>query len=197
MTREAFWSLVRQTLFEPRAAARALMAVRLPTEVLWQALALLSVLYTIVYTLSLRVSPPDDASEMLMPGIFQAPLIMALALFGALALTVIALRAIGQALGGTGEIADLLVLVTWLQVLRLLVQVGVLVLALGSPPLAGIAVIVVAVWGIYILINFVDAAHGFDSRVKAFGVIILSVVAMVMGLSALLSLAGVLLMGAQ
>jgi len=197
MTREAFWSLVRQTLFEPRAAARALMAVRLPAEVLWQALALLSVLYTIVYTLSLRVSPPDDASEMLMPGIFQAPLIMALALFGALALTVIALRAIGQALGGTGEISDLLVLVTWLQVLRLLVQVGVLVLALGSPPLAGIAVIVVAVWGIYILTNFVDAAHGFDNRVKAFGVIILSVVAMVMGLSALLSLAGVLLMGAQ
>ncbi|MDZ7711327.1 MAG: YIP1 family protein [Roseovarius sp.] len=197
MTGEAFWSLVRQTLFEPREAARVLMAMRLPQEVLWQALALMSVLYTIVYTLSLRMTGPVDASEMLMPAVFQAPVILALALFGGLALTVIAVRAIGQAIGGTGETADVLVLITWLQVLRLMVQVGVLVLALGSPPLAGMAAIVVAVWGLYIFINFVDAAHGFENRLKAFGAIILSVFAMVMGLSAILSLAGIVLTGGQ
>ena len=196
MTGEAFWSLVRQTLFEPRDAARALMAMRLPQEIVWQALALLSVLYTIVYTLSLEMSPPAEPSEILMPAVFQAPLLLALALFGGLALTVIALRAIGQALGGSGEIADLLVLVTWLQVLRLMVQVGIVVLVLGSPALAGIAIIVVGVWGLYILVNFVDAAHDFDNRLKAFGVIILAVVAMAMGLRAVLSLAGALMMGA-
>jgi len=197
MTGEAFWSLVRQTLFEPRTAARALMAMNLPQAALWQALGLLTVLYTIVYTVSLRLAPPVETSESLMPAAFQAPVMLALALFGALALTVIALRAIGQSLGGTGEVGDVLVLITWLQVLRLMVQVGVLILALGSPPIAGIAVIVVAVWGLYIMINFVDAAHDFDNRFKAFGVIILSVVAMAIGLSAILSLAGVLLMGAQ
>lgn len=197
MTREAFWSLVRQTLFEPRAAAHALMAMRLPQEIVWQALALLSVLYTIVYTLSLEMTPPAEPSDVLVPTMFQSPLVLALSLFGGLALTVIALRAIGQALGGRGEIADLLVLVTWLQVLRLMVQVGLVVLVLGSPALAGIAILVVGVWGLYILTNFVDAAHDFDNRFKAFGVIILSVAAMAIGLSALLSLAGVLLMGAQ
>ena len=197
MTGEAFWSLVRQTLFEPREAARALMAMRLPQPALWQALALMSVLYTIVYALSLRLSPPADPSQMLMPAMMDFPLVLAVALFGGLALTVIALRAIGQAIGGTGEMADVLVLITWLQMLRLMVQVGIIVLALGSPPLAGMAAIVVAVWGLYIFINFVDSAHGFDNRLKAFGAIVLSVIAMVMGLSAVLSLAGIVVTGGQ
>jgi len=197
MTGEAFWSLVRQTLFEPREAARALMAMRLPQPALWQALALMSVLYTIVYSLSLRLSPPADPSQMLMPAMMDFPLVLAVALFGGLALTVIALRAIGQAIGGTGEMADVLVLITWLQMLRLMVQVGIIVLALGSPPLAGMAAIVVAVWGLYIFINFVDSAHGFDNRLKAFGAIVLSVIAMVMGLSAVLSLAGIVVTGGQ
>ena len=197
MTGEAFWSLVRQTLFEPREAAQALMAMRLPQAVLWQALALMSVLYTILYSLSLRLSPPADPSQMLMPAMMDFPLVLAVALFGGLALTVIALRAIGQAIGGTGEMADVLVLITWLQMLRLMVQVGIIVLALGSPPLAGMAAIVVAVWGLYIFINFVDSAHGFDNRLKAFGAIVLSVIAMVMGLSAVLSLAGIVVTGGQ
>src|SRR6056297_341728 len=92
MTSEAFWSLVRQTLFEPREAAQALMAMRLPQAVLWQALALMSVLYTILYSLSLRLSPPADPSQMLIPALMEAPLVLAAALFGGLALTVIALR---------------------------------------------------------------------------------------------------------
>jgi len=197
MTSEAFWSLVRQTLFEPREAAQTLMAMRLPQAVLWQALALMSVLYTILYSLSLRLSPPADPSQMLIPALMEAPLVLAAALFGGLALTVIALRAIGQAIGGTAETADVLVLITWLQVLRLMVQAGIIVLALGSPPLAGLAAIVVAVWGLYIFTNFVDAAHGFDNRFKAFGAIVLSVIAMVMGLSAVLSLAGIVMTGGQ
>ena len=189
MTREAFWSLVRQTLFEPRDGGARADGDAVPQAVLWQALALLSVLYTIVYTISLRLSPPVETSDASCRRRFRRRWCSLCRSSGALALTVIALRAIGQALGGTGEIGDVLVLITWLQVLRLMVQVGVLMLALGSPPLAGMAIIVVAVWGLYIMINFVDAAHDFDNRFKAFGVIILSVVAMAIGLSAVLSLA--------
>jgi hypothetical protein len=90
---------------------------------------------------------------------------------------------------------DILVLLTWLQVLRLLVQVGVLVLVLVAPVLGALAVIVAAVWGIYILISFVDAAHRFGNMFKATGVILLSLVAMAVGLSAFLSLVGVVVMG--
>lgn len=194
MTRDDVLDLLRQTLFQPREAARLLIDMRLPSQWLWLALVLMAILNSIVYTLSVQINPPTDPSAALMPPVFQAPILFAVLLFGALALTVIALYFVGQGLGGAAEMTDILVLLTWLQVLRLLVQAGVLVLALGAPALAAIAVIVSAVWGVYILIGFVDAAHRFDNRFKAAGVIVLSFVAMAIGLSTLLSLVGIFTM---
>ncbi|MGI3211656.1 Yip1 family protein [Roseovarius tibetensis] len=194
MTRDDVLDLLRQTLFQPREAARLLIDMRLPSQWLWLALVLMAILNSIFYTLSVQINPPTDPSAALMPPVFQAPILFAVLLFGALALTVIALSFVGQGLGGAAEMTDILVLLTWLQVLRLLVQAGVLVLALGAPALAAIAVIVSAVWGVYILIGFVDAAHRFDNRFKAAGVIVLSFVAMAIGLSTLLSLVGIFTM---
>lgn len=196
MIPDQFKDLVRQTLFQPQEAARALIEMRLPRQGLWMALALLSILNSIVYSLSLQLSPPTDPSASLMPPAFHSPILFAVFLFGALAITVIALHYVGQGLGGApGSMDDILVLLTWLQVLRLLVQVGVLILVLVAPVLGALAVIVAAVWGIYILISFVDAAHRFGNMFKAAGVILLSLVAMAVGLSAFLSLVGVVVMG--
>lgn len=196
MIPDHFKDLVRKTLFQPNEAARELIEMRLPRQGLWMALALLSILNSIVYSLSQQLNPPTDPSVALMPPAFHSPILFALFLFGALAITVIALHYVGQGLGGApGSMDDILVLLTWLQVLRLLVQVGVLLLVLVAPVLGAIAVIVAAVWGIYILICFVDAAHRFGNMFKAAGVIILSLVAMAVGLSAFLSLVGVVVMG--
>ncbi|MFO7757255.1 MAG: Yip1 family protein [Roseovarius sp.] len=194
MTREDVIDLLRQTLFKPADAARRLMDMRLPTEWLWMALALMAILNAIVYTASLQLSPEPDASAGLMPAAFQAPILFAALLLGALALTVIALYYVGQGLGGEAAMPDILVLMTWLQVLRLLVQGAVLVLALGVPALAALVVLGAAIWGVYILISFIDAAHRFDNRFKAAGVIVLSFVAMAIGLSTLLSLIGIITM---
>ncbi|MEI4231489.1 YIP1 family protein [Roseovarius sp. D22-M7] len=194
MTRDDVIGLLRQTLFQPHDAARVLIGMRLQTDILWTGLALLAILNAIVYTMSAQLGPSGDASGALMPAAFQAPILFAILLFGALALTVIALYYVGQGLGGEAAFADILVLLTWLQVLRLLVQAAVLVLALGVPALAAIAVIVAAVWGVWILVSFIDAAHRFESRFKAAGVVVLSFVAMAIGLSTLLSLVGMVAM---
>ncbi len=194
MTRDDVIDLLRQTLFQPADAARRLIDMRLPSDWLWTALALMAVLNTIVYTLSLQLSPQPDAPSALMPQAFQTPILFAGLLFGALALTVIALYYIGQGLGGEASMSDILVVMTWLQVLRLLVQAAVLILALGVPALGALVVIGAAIWGVYILICFVDAAHRFANRFKAAGVIVLSFVAMAVGLSTLLSLVGLVAM---
>lgn len=196
MTGDQFKDLVRQTLFQPQEAAQALMEMRLPRQDLWMALGLMSILNSIVYSLSLHLSPPSDPSVALMPPAFHSPILFAVFLFGALAITVIALYYVGQGLGGKpGSMDDMLVLITWLQVLRLMVQLAVLVLALAAPVLAALAVMVAAIWGVYILVGFVDAAHRFGNMFKAAGVILLSLVAMAIGLSAFLSLVGVAVMG--
>jgi len=196
MTGEAFWSLVRQTLFEPRDAARRILSAGLPAREGWLALALMSVLNTLVYSLSVHLNPPADPamSEMIAPA-SGAPLVFAVALFAALALTALAFTQAGRALGGTATMAGMLALLSWLQALRLMVQVALVVLALAMPALAGIVVIVAAVWGLYILLAFMAEVHGFDSLWRAAGALVFAFVGLVFGLSLLFSLMGVRVAG--
>lgn len=196
MTQAQFKALLMETLFRPRDAARVLIGFDLPQQSLWMALALMSVLNSIVYSVTLRLSPPTDPTTVaMMPPAFHSPLLFTLFLFGALSITVFALFWVGRMLGGTARLGDILVLICWLQVLRLILQVAVAVLVLALPAVAVLLIFLSAVWGIYILVGFVDFAHHFESMLKSAGVIVLSIVAMAVGLSILLSFIGVAAMG--
>ncbi|MBC7180364.1 MAG: YIP1 family protein [Roseovarius sp.] len=92
MTQADFKALLLETLFRPREAARALIGFGLPQQTLWMALALMSVLNAIVYSVSLRLAPPmDPTTPTLMPPAFHSPLLFTLFLLGALVITVYAL----------------------------------------------------------------------------------------------------------
>ncbi|MFU8776776.1 MAG: Yip1 family protein [Roseovarius sp.] len=196
MTQADFKALLLETLFRPREAARVLIGLGLPQQALWMALVLMSVLNAIVYSVSLRMAPPmDPATATLMPPAFHAPMLFAVFLFGALAITVYALFWVGRMLGGTAQLAEVLVLICWLQVLRLMLQVAVAVLVLALPTVAVLVIFISSIWGIYILTGFVDAAHRYDNILKSFGIIVLSIIAMAVGLSILLSLIGVAALG--
>lgn len=196
MTQAGFKALLVQTLIAPRRAAEGLIALNLPQRWLWMALALMSVLNSIVYSVSLRLTPTSDPmATAMMPPAFHSPVLFTMFLFGALAITVLALYWIGKGLGGQGRMDDVLVLICWLQVLRLILQVVVAVLVIVAPELGALVIFTASLWGIYILIGFVDAAHRFGNMFKAAGVIVLAMVAMVVGLSILLSIIGVAVMG--
>ena len=196
MTQAGFKALLVQTLFAPRSAAEGLIALNLPQRWLWMALALMSVLNSIVYSVSLYLTPTSDPmATAMMPPAFHSPVLFTIFLFGALAITVLALYWIGQGLGGKGRMDDVLVLICWLQVLRLILQLVVAVLVIVAPVLGALVIFIASLWGIYILIGFVDAAHRFDNMFKAAGVIVLAMVAMAVGLTILLSMIGVAAMG--
>ena len=188
---QALGDLVRQTLFDPREAAGRLIALELPRNALWMALGLMTVLNTIVYSLSLTLAPPGDPAAMAMvPPIFQSPLFFALFLGGTLVIVVLALTWIGQTFGGRGRLDDILVLITWLQVLRLGLQALLTLILVVAPLLGGLITIVASVWGIYILVAFIDRAHGFDNMFRAAGVLLVGALAMVFGLSLILGVIG-------
>lgn len=195
MTKAQFNALIVQTLFRPREAAEVLMAMRLPGQGLWMALGLMAVLNAIVYTVSVQLTGPGDPTEAVMPQAFQAPVVFALFLFIALVLTVLSLVWVGRKLGGRASIEDLLVLITWLQVLRLLLQLGVAVLVLVAPALAALVIIVSSFWGIYILVGFVAAAHGFAGSFKAFAAVVLAFIVMAVGLTIFFGFTGIAMMG--
>ena len=179
-----FRALLSRTLFAPREAAAHILALDLPRQWLWTALALMVVLNAISHALSLQLSPPDPAVALAIPPVFRSPVLFAGFLFVSLTVTIFALSWTGRLLGGAAAPDDILALTVWLQVLRLLLQLAVTLLILMSfPPFPVMLLVLVAsFWGLVILVAFVDAAHRFDNLLKSFGVLVLSMIATVVAL---------------
>ena len=186
MTTAALGELAIETIRDPQGAARRLLALKLPRNVLWTALALVIVLNAAVYGLSNLITPPPAE----VPMAALAPVPFAAFLAAGLIGTILAIWYMGRLIGGTGTLEDVMVLMIWLQALRLAVQAALLVLVPLSPVLSSLVVLAAAVIGFWILLNFVDVAHGYGSLLKSFGAIALSVLALALGLTLLVTLFG-------
>ncbi|GAA6201065.1 YIP1 family protein [Aquicoccus sp. SU-CL01552] len=191
MTRAIWSEMILLSIKDPAEAARRLIAWNLSREVLWTGLALAAVVNTLLFSLSGLLMP---GPAMVMP-LFQSPFFYLAMVSIGLVLTVVALYWAGRILGGRGALTDVLVVVLWLQVLRVLVQVVTLVLSLTIPMLAMLLVLAATVLGIYILLHFVDQAHRLNSLPRAGGVLVLSFVLMAVALSVLLALFGGMISG--
>ena len=187
---DRFVPLARTTVTDPRAAAREVIAWQLPRDVLWTALALVSALNAIIIVVVLLLSPGD----MVMPGFFRQPLALFVLLAGTCVVFVHTIYWSGLALGGRGALDDVLALIVWLLTLRAVVQVGVVVMALISPALSLLFSMVASVWGFWILVNFIVTALNLDSVWRAFAIIVVGAIGLILGIGILLSVIGV---GAQ
>ncbi|WP_163850098.1 YIP1 family protein [Pseudooceanicola aestuarii] len=173
----------KQTILDPRAAGAQLVRMHLPRDAGWSLLALLAILNGILYWALL---PAEFLTAPL-----DGPVALTLVVGVALLLSSATLTLAGRMLGGQGDFDTLLRVTIWLQVLRLVAQIGVSLLSLALPPLAALASFAVGVWGLYIVTCLVTEAHGFSSLLRGLAVIGLSFIAAVMFLAVLLTLVGV------
>ena len=185
MSPAAFVRLAWQTVTAPREVAQLLIAARLSHEAILTAMALVVALNALVMGI-LQASMGAGA----------LPFVMSPVLFGALlaamlVVSVMVLTGVGRMLGGTARAEDLAVLLAWLQAVRILWQVIVAVAALLAPPLASILAVLGFLAGIYIFLNFLDVAHGFDNLLRALAVLVIGGLALVMAMSLLVSLMGI------
>jgi hypothetical protein len=157
---------LRATLSNPRAAAARLKALDLPVQTGWTAMLLVSVASAFLGFIGFMASPAQGD-----PGVaamFGSPLRTALIQFSVLALTGFLAYWVGRRFGGTGTLAQALVLVAWVQVPPIalqIVQLVVMVLAPGLAPLVGI--VGFALYAV-LLTLFVAELHGFRSGVAVF-----------------------------
>ena len=185
--------LVVLSVKNPAEAAQILMSLKLPRNGLWTALILMAALQAIIFAVSGFLVPGPSPA----PALFGSPLRFFMMAAFALVLTVYALHWAGRLLGGEGSLEDVMVLVVWLQLLRVLVQVGALILSVTLPVLAMLFVLAATIIGIYILLHFINEAHRLGSLGRAAGVLCVAVVSIVVGLSVFLALIGVQLVGAS
>ena len=83
----------------------------------------------------------------------------------------------------------------FLQVLRIIAQVAIFLLMFISPGVSVLASLATGLIGLWILVNFIAAAFNFTGLGKAVGVLMISMAAIVLGLSLLLSIVGVAAQG--
>ena len=186
-----FTALAMRTITQPRDAAMELLQLRPSRSVLWSALALAVVLNTIAYQLSLFTSPPPGE----LPVIFFSPLIFAVLIGAGLVLSIYSITYAGRFIGGKAVLEQVMVLLIWLQFLRFAVQIVAFLLVPIIPGLAGLLVLCATLYGMWILIQFIDVAHEFNSIASSIGALLLSGLGIMLGLAILLTILGVQNMG--
>ena len=187
MTQINLRDLTVMTIKDPAQAARYLLALGLGREVLWLGLLLAVVLNTML----------QAASNLLLPvigfelqGIAPSLVVYAAIVGGGLVVTTFAFCHVGRLLGGRGTFYDVMVLMVWMQFLKVVVQAAGLILVLTIPILSAVLAFAAFLVGLYITVHFIDQAHRLNSPARAVGVLIASVLAVAIVSFILLSLVG-------
>lgn len=189
---QSFITLAMRTVSEPRVVAAELVAMRIERRTLWSALVLAVVLNALVYQLTLVISPPPAGA---LPQMLSSPLVFALLVGAGLVLSIFSITYAGRVLGGTGRLDDIMTVLIWLQYLRFAVQLLALILMPVIPSMASILVLIASLYGMWLVLNFVDVGHGFGNLFTSFGVLVMSALGIMLGLAILLTLLGLQNMG--
>lgn len=169
--------LARFSIQEPRQAARAILAARVPMNMRWLGFLLAGVLSTITVHLYLGLFPAEEQAGI---GFTQVSPFVTLVLDLIFNLAVAYLVfAVGRWRGGKGSFADSLVLIVCLQLILLLPQILQLVAAVILPPLSNIIGLLSVVLYFWLISNFTAEIHGFASARTVFVGVVLTMIAVV------------------
>ncbi len=178
--------LFLDTIYAPRAAARQLLDLQLPSNAIWLSLALATVLNTLAFSATLLAFPPVAPPVLLS----ISPFVIASIYFASIVTGAGTLHWAGKAVGGTAGFQEFLILVTWLQFMRFAVQLAGIVLMLFLPGLASILTFLAMLYGIWILVNFINEAQGYDSLGKSTANLLLGFLGLMIVLSLIISVVG-------
>ena len=179
----------RLTLRDPKAGVRIVMGWPLTVTELWLVLALLASLSALLAEVMVGLTSGEVDPTMAV--MLQSPLGFAAVQFLGLGVMAVLLFAIGRPFGGTGQFAQALAAVGWLQCILLVVQIAQIVAILVLPVLALLIAVGSLVLAIWLLTNFTAELHGFRSLFLT----LLAIVAAFMGMIVLLSIALIVVFG--
>lgn len=190
-------ALARQSVSDPRGAARRLIDRNLPPPVLVDAAALVAVLSGISgwlfanLLLSLPAPPEVTAAELAAArGEVAGPLSQAMVQARGMVLIAAAIWILGRMFGGVGRAGGAVAITIWLSALSLAAQIVLIVLLALAPPIAVLALIGWVVLNIWLLTSFIAELHDFDSAWSVFFAILGLAFLLALGLALFGSLLG-------
>lgn len=166
LTLAGLLTAARNTVADPRAAARWLIGLDLPLNVAMTALVLVAVLSTLLAHLSFAMMPA--AMREGFEGVMANPIGFAIVQVTGAVLGAVTIHRVGRWRGGYGSLPQAATLLAWLQFVLLIVQVGQILSEIILPPLAVILGYVGLGLFFWLLVNFVMELHGFRSAFATF-----------------------------
>ncbi|MEP0943755.1 MAG: YIP1 family protein, partial [Rhizobiaceae bacterium] len=122
--------------------------------------------------------------------LLERPIMFFVIVAGTLVVMIQALFWAGRAMGGTGEMTEMMSLIIWLQALRALAQVGILTVGFIAPVLASLVALGLQIVAFWLFLHFISAAMRFNSLLRAFGLLVAVATALFLGMMLLLTLTG-------
>ena len=180
-------NLIMLSVTRPQEAAGQLLGLSLSREAAWcllGAATALSVIMTFV------ISGGEQAQVVQGMAPFS-PLMLALFLGCSSVVMGYAIHFTGNAMDGTGNLTNSILVVAWLQVLQLagLMIQGVALIV--SPSFSAVLGLVIGITLIWVCLSFVNVLHGFGSMGRAALLMLFVIVGIGLGLTLILGLIGV------
>jgi hypothetical protein len=177
-----------ESIFRPREAAKKVMRLNLPVEVVLQAAVAVICAGMVLAYLSVRLT--TGSVDPVAAAIVSDPLIGAVIQFVVLMVVTVLSFRVGRAFGGTGDLRQAFALVVWLNVVLLLIQVVQLVVLMILPPLAALLALAAIGWTLWALANFLCELHGFQNPFLVLGGVILTVIVLFFTVALMLAMLG-------
>ncbi|WP_458790381.1 YIP1 family protein [Yoonia sp. MH D7] len=179
----SFWAAILVTLKDPALMAQRIMQRRYTRGTLWMGLALVSILSVILVQLLYFITP------IAMPLGFT-PNIYGLVMACVLVILTFGIYLTGQVLGGKATFPHCFATVIWLEAVALVLRVVQALVYLFSPVLSSYISIIGLVALVWIMVNFVNEVHQFNSLPRALATIVMAVVGIGFGFGLFMTLIG-------
>lgn len=183
---EMLKSLFRLSLTQPRAGMRLLLELRPSTGTALSAMALVAVISSLLIHFSLLAL--SDEGRAFAHEIFGSPFYTAAIQAVALLVAAFLIWQVGRWRKGQGDFTGSVLVMTWLQAIMLVLQLGQILLTLALPPLANLFGYMAFAYFFWLVSHFIAELHRFASVGKTFLGIVLTLFATVLILSFILSL---------
>ena len=183
----SLWQLFLRTFQNPKEVAEELVSMRIDRGALWLMMAIVVLLSVFVFALGSAIAPPPPNA----PTVNLSPF-AATVLIGSLSVMfVFVLYYVGRAMGGQGTFGSTILILVWHHIVTLGVQIVQLTLLFVAPFLAVFAALLGFFMLLYILLQFINVLHRFDSFGKAVGTLLVSIAGVLFGLTIILSMIGI------
>lgn len=178
------WQMILATFRDPDQVAKGLLAMNLPTKAVWLLFGL-TVISSVLMFFGTELLLPSGMGAVITPFILTVMMaanlaVMSLAMFGA-----------GRALEGTARVDQIVLLMSWTQIILIALQIPQSVLALAIPALGSLFSLIVIGYALWLTVRFIKVAHGFDTTGRAIATVVFGFAGITFGMIVLLALLGV------